>query len=112
MLFKLGEDIFDVVLIDQVVARHDRFGGGAAVHGMQDLLLVLPGNLGIGNKEGREQGIRPAAFLTAYPLYTEAYDVGKVFHLSPVMSEKDQTPLLAACTFNHMQLQAVYQLFI
>ena len=112
MLFELGEDIFDVVLINQGVAFHNRFGGGAVVHVMQDLLLVPPGNLGIGDKEGREQGIRLFAFLTVYTLHTEAYGVGKVFHHSPVMAEKDQTSLLAAGTFNHMHLQAVYQLFI
>ena len=69
MLFELGEDIFDVVLIDQVVAFHDRFGGGTAVHSMQYLLLIPQGDLGIGDKEGGEQGIGLVAFLTAYTLY-------------------------------------------
>ena len=104
MLFELGEDVFDVVLIDQVVAFHDRFGGRAAGHGMQDLLLVPQGDLGIGDKEGREQSIRLPAFLTAYALYAEAYGIGKVFHCSPVMAEKDQAALLSAGTFNHMQM--------
>ena len=104
MLFELGEDIFDVVLVDQGVGFHDWSGGGAAVHVMQDLLLVLPGNLGIGDKEGREQGIRLAAFLTVYTLHTEAYGVGKVFHRSPVMAKKDQAALLSSGTFNHMHL--------
>ena len=35
MLLKLGEDIFDMVLIDQVIALHDGFRGGAAVYGMK-----------------------------------------------------------------------------
>ena len=109
MLFKLGENIFDVILIDQVVAFHDRFGGGAAVHGMQNLLLVAQGDLGIGDKEGRDQGIGLFAFFTVYTLHTEAYGVGKVFHCSPVMAKKDQAALLSAGTFNHMQLQTVYQ---
>ena len=112
MLFELGEDIFDVVLIDQVVAFHDRFGGGAAVHGMQDLLLVTQGDLGIGDKGGRDQGIRLAAFFTEDALDAEAQCVGKVFHRSPIMTEKDQTSLLSTGAFNHMQLQAVYQFFI
>ena len=104
MLFELGKDIFDVVLIDEVVAFHDRFGGGAAVHGMQNLLLVAQGDLGIGDKEGREKGIGLFAFFTVYTLHTEAYGVGKVFHRSPVMAKKDQAALLSAGTFNHMHL--------
>ena len=112
MLFKLGEDIFDVVLIDQVVAFHDRFGGGGVFHGMQNLLLVAQGDLGIGDKEGRDQGIGLFAFFTVYTLHTEAYGVGKVFHRSPVMAKKDQAALLCAGTFNHMQLQTVYQFHI
>lgn len=35
MLLKLGEDIFDMVFIDQVIALHDGFWGGAAVYGMK-----------------------------------------------------------------------------
>ena len=112
MLFEPGEDIFDVVLIDQGVAFHDRFWGGAAVYGLQNLLLVSQGDLGIGDKEGREQGIGLFAFLTVYTLHTEAYGVGKVFHRSPVMTKKDQAALLSAGTFNHMYLQAVYQFHI
>ena len=104
MLFKLGEDIFDVVLIDQVVAFHDRLWGGGVFHGLQNLLLVSQGDLGIGDKEGREQGIRLATFPTVYTLHTEAYGVGKVFHRSPVMAKKDQAALLSAGTFNHMHL--------
>lgn len=79
MLPELGEDIFDMVLIDQVVAFHDRLGGGTAVHGVQDLLLVAQGDLGIGDKEGRDQGVGFTAFLTEYTLDTEAYGMGKVF---------------------------------
>ena len=112
MLFELGEDIFDVVLVDQVVAFHDRLRGGAAVHGLQDLLLVAQRDLGIGDKEGRDQGIRFPAFLTAYTLDTEAYGIGKIFHRSAVMAEKDQASPSAAGTFDHVQLEAVDQFFI
>ena len=112
MLFKLGEEIFDVVLIHQVVTLHDRLRRSAVVHGLQDLLLVAQRDLGIGDKEGRDQGIRFPAFLTAYTLDTEAYGIGKVFHRSVVMAEKDQAALSAAGTFDHVQLEAVDQFFI
>ena len=104
MLFKLGVDIFDVVLIDQVIAFHDRFGGGGVFHGLRDLLLVMPGDLGIGDKEGRDQCIRLPTFLTEDALDAEAERIGKVFYLPPVMSKKDQTAFLFAGAFHHMQL--------
>lgn len=104
MFLKLGEEIFDVVLIDQVVAFHDQFGGGAAVHGLQYFLLVAQGDLGIGDKEGREQCIGLLAFFTVYTLDTEAYGMGKIFHCSVIMAEKNQAAFFCAGTFDHVQL--------
>lgn len=112
MLLKLGEDIFGMILIDEVIALHDGFGGGAAVHGLKQFLLVTQGDLGIGDKKGRDQGVRLSAFLAAYALDTEAYGMGKVFDGSEVMTEKDQASLLATGTFNQVKLQAVDKIFI
>ena len=79
---------------------------------MQDLLLVAQGDLGIGDKEGREQGIGLAAFPAEYTLDAEADRIGKVFYRSLIMSKKDQASPFSAGTLDHMQLQAIYQFFI
>lgn len=112
MLFELADDIFYVIFIDQEVVFHDRrciqFFFGA----VQDLLLVMEGDLGVRDKDGREEGMGNPAFRTAHTLDRKPDKNRVKLNRTCVMAITDKAAFFPTGTFNHVKLQAIHQAVI
>lgn len=100
MFSKLPDDIFDVAFIDQEIPQHHFHGVLTGFEAYQDFLLVLQGNLRIGNEEGRNQGMRVVAFPAQNPLYRELYQCRHPFHVSGIMAIPNQTSMFSTRAFD------------
>jgi hypothetical protein len=62
----------------------------------QDLLLVIKGNLRIGNEKRRNQGMCVMAFSAQDPLDREFHQYRHPFHFTGIMAITNQTSLFSA----------------
>lgn len=68
MLLELPDDVLDIVFVNQVISFHDRGRGIPTFDTEKDLLLILKGDLGIRNQEGRKEGMGCPTLFAPYPL--------------------------------------------
>ncbi len=112
MPFELADDIFHVIFIDQEVVFHNGLYIQAFYGAVEDLLLVMEGDLGVRDKDGRDEGMGNAAFRTAHTLDRKA-DKDRVKLNRPcIMAITDEAAFLPTGTFHHVKLQAIHQTVI
>jgi hypothetical protein len=63
--------------------------------------------LGVGDKDGRNQGMCSAALPASYPLDRERKEFGWEFDLSLVPAVENETSLLMACTFDGKEVKGL-----
>lgn len=102
---ELAEDIFDVVIIDQGIKRHDLFemffsfrliricGSTCRKY----LLLGAEGDLGIRDYNRRKGGICFSTFLAESSLNIKADQIGIVFYISLITPIENQTAFFYRC---------------
>lgn len=109
---ELTDDVLDIVLVDEDVPVHDRLRGNTVLNACQDLLLVLKWDMGVGDQDRGDKGMRSPALLTPDTLDDKAQKVRHDLHMAAVMPIADQTAGSPAGASHHMQLELVHCLII
>ena len=112
MPFELADNGFDVIFIDQEVVFHHLPHVLPFYCTVQDLLLVLEGDLGVRDEEGGDQGMGNPALGTKYTLDGKAQQDRLNFNRTFVMSIADQASLLPTGTLAPMELKGIYNTVI
>lgn len=107
VIFKLADDVFDVILIDQEIGLHYGTRIRAFFHAVQDLLLIMEWDLGIRDQDGREQGMGNEAFCAKHTLDGKADKNRMKFNRAFVMAVTDETAFLATGAFDHVKLKII-----
>ena len=112
MLSELTDDVLDVVFIDQDIGFHYGSRIIAFFHAFQDLLLVMERDLGVRDKNGRDEGMGNEAFCTEHTLDGKADKNRIKFNRTFVMAITDETSFPATGTFDHVKLEMFYCMVI
>lgn len=112
MLSELTDDVLDVVFIDQDIGFHYGSRIIAFFHAVQDLLLVMERDLGVRDKNGRNEGMGNKAFCTEHTLDGKADKNRIKFNRTFVMAITDETSFPATGTFDHVKLEMFYCMVI
>ena len=112
MLSELTDDVLDVVFIDQDIGFHYGSRIIAFFHAVQDLLLVMERDLGVRDKNGRNEGVGNKAFCTEHTLDGKADKNRIKFNRTFVMAITDETSFPATGTFDHVKLEMFYCMVI
>jgi len=107
MLNILPDDMFGVVLINPGIPLQNLRRRQPTFCQDEDILLVFQGDLGVGDKDRRNQGMCSAALPAAYPLDRECKEFGWEFDLSLVPAVENETSLLMACTFDGKEVKGL-----
>ena len=107
MLSELTDDVLDVVFIDQDIGFHYGSRIIAFFHAVQDLLLVMERDLGVRDKDGRDEGMGNEAFCTEHTLDGKADKNRIKFYRAFVMAITDETSFLPTGTFDHVKLEVI-----
>ena len=107
MLSELTDDVLDVVFIDQKIVFHDGSGIHPLFHAVQDLLLIMERDLGVRDKDGRDEGMGNEAFCTEHTLDGKADKNRIKFYRAFVMAITDETSFPATGTFDHVKLEVI-----
>ena len=107
MLSELTDDVLDVVFIDQDIGFHYGSRIIAFFHAFQDLLLVMERDLGVRDKNGRNEGVGNKAFCTEHTLDGKADKDRIVLNRTFIMTITDETSFLATGTFDHVKLELI-----
>ena len=112
MLLKLADDVFYVVFINQEVVLHNGLHVLPLFCAVQDLLLVMEGNLRIRDKEGGDEGMGDPTLGTEHTLNGKP-DLDRVkLNRTFVMSITNETAFLPTGTFHLKELQSIYHTII
>mgnify|MGYP003540710985 FL=1 len=112
MLSELTDDVLDVVFIDQDIGFHYGSRIIAFFHAVQDLLLVMERDLGVRDKNGRDEGMGNETFCTEHTLDGKADKNRIKFNSTFVMAITDETSFPATGTFDHVKLEMFYCMVI
>ena len=107
MLSELTDDVLDVVFIDQEIVFHDGPGIHPLFCAVQDLLLVMERDLGVRDKNGRNEGMGNKAFCTEHTLDGKTDKKRIKFNRAFVMAVTDETSFFSTCTYDHVKLQMI-----
>ena len=107
MLSELTDDVLDVVFIDQDIGVHYGSRIIAFFHAFQDLLLVMERDLGVRDKNGRDEGMGNETFCTEHTLDGKADKDRIVLNRTFIMTITDETSFLATGTFDHVKLELI-----
>ena len=107
MLSELTDDVLDVVFIDQKIVFHDGSGIHPFFCAVQDLLLVMERDLGVRDKNGRNEGMGNKAFCTEHTLDGKTDKNRIKFNRAFVMAVTDETSFFSTCTFDHVKLEMI-----
>ena len=107
MLSELTDDVLDVVFIDQDIGFHYGSRIIAFFHAVQDLLLVMERDLGVRDKNGRNEGMGNKAFCTEHTLDGKTDKNRIKFNRAFVMAVTDETSFFSTCTFDHVKLEMI-----
>lgn len=112
MLSELTDDVLDVVFIDQKIVFHDGSGIHPFFCAVQDLLLVMERDLGVRDKNGRNEGVGNKAFCTEHTLDGKTDKNRIQFNRAFVMAVTDETSFFSTGTFDHVKLEMFYCMII
>ena len=112
MLSELTDDVLDVVFIDQDIGFHYGSRIIAFFHAVQDLLLVMERNLGVRDKNRRDEGMGNEAFCTEHTLDGKTDKNRIKFNRAFVMAVTDETSFFSTGTFDHVKLEMFYCMVI
>ena len=112
MLSELTDDVLDVVFIDQKIVFHDGSGIHPFFCAVQDLLLVMERDLGVRDKNGRNEGMGNKAFCTEHTLDGKTDKNRIQFNRAFVMAVTDETSFFSTGTFDHVKLEMFYCMII
>ena len=112
MLSELTDDVLDVVFIDQDIGFHYGSRIIAFFHAVQDLLLVMERDLGVRDKNRRDEGMGNEAFCKEHTLDGKADKNRIKFNRTFVMAITDETSFPATGTFDHVKLEMFYCMVI
>ena len=112
MLSELTDDVLDVVFIDQKIVFHDGSGIHPLFCAVQDLLLVMERDLGVRDKNGRNEGVGNKAFCTEHTLDGKTDKNRIQFNRAFVMAVTDETSFFSTGTFDHVKLEMFYCMII
>ena len=112
MLSELTDDVLDVVFIDQDIGFHYGSRIIAFFHAVQDLLLVMERDLGVRDKNRRDEGMGNEAFCTEHTLDGKPDKNRIKFNRTFVMAVTDETSFPATGTFDHVKLEMFYCMVI
>ena len=107
MLSELTDDVLDVVFIDQDIVFHYGSRIIAFFHAFQDLLLVMERNLGVRDKNGRDEGMGNETFCTEHTLDGKTDKNRIQFNRAFVMAVTDETSFFSTGTFDHVKLEVI-----
>lgn len=107
MFSELTDDVLDVVFIDQKIIFHDGSGIHPLFCAVQDLLLVMERDLGVRDKNGRDEGMGNEAFCTEHTLDGKSDENRIKFNRTFIMAVTDETAFPATGTFDHVKLEMI-----
>lgn len=104
---KLAEDMLDIVFVDQEVLLHNRHWGLSVFDSVDDLLLVTKRDLGIGDEDGREQGMGSPAFLALHTLDSKEDKLREELNGTLIVTIADQAAALTTGACGPVELECI-----
>ena len=112
VLSELAQDIFHVVFIYEVVVFQNMLRLLPFFHQVKDLLLVMEGNLGVRDKDGRDEGMGGPAFRTEYTLDSKPDQNTVELNTACIVAITDKASLFPAGTYSLVELYPIHHTVI